>query len=505
MRRVVSLYLPRWPTDRLRRQLGDGAPPPEAPLVLKGSDGRRRVVTAIDVAAHAAGVRIGMPVTKAQALVADLIIRDAEPDADAEGLDALARWALRTYTPIAGTDPFDGLVLDITGASHLHGGEDGLLRHMVETLNARGLTAVAAVADSHGAAHAVARHMRRAVTIIPPGEGGQVLAGLPVRALRLPLETVAGLYALGFETIGQLSSQPRAPLVHRFGPELGRRLDQAFGRVAEPIDPVHLPDVSMAERIFAESIGAAETIARYIGKLTAQLCDRLEVRGFGVRQLDLVAWRVDNRIEAVRIGMARPVRDVKRLTRLLCEKIETIDPGFGIERMRLTATEAEPLALRQTGAIEEAAEDIGGLIDVLANRIGAERIYSVAPVASDVPERSVCRVPPLAPPVADVWPFSWPRPVRLFARAEKIRALSRLPDYPPRGFVWRDRSLTIVAADGPERIFGEWWRRDSEIHAVRDYFRVETHDGQRLWIYRTGDGEDLQTGKHEWFLHGVFA
>ena len=105
----------------------------------------------------------------------------------------------------------------------------------------------------------------------------------------------------------------------------------------------------------------------------------------------LLFHRVDNRIEAIRIGTALPVRDVKRLTRLLCDKIETIDPGFGIEIMRLAATLAEPLAPKQTisSLTEEPEADVSGLIDTLANRVGEQQLYRFAPVASDVPERSV--------------------------------------------------------------------------------------------------------------------
>ena len=115
---------------------------------------------------------------------------------------------------------------------------------------------------------------------------------------------VGGLRVLGFERIGELVAQPRAPLALRFGPELGRRLDQAMGRLAEPIEPVRPPELIEVRRAFAEPIGAAETIARYIGKLVAQLCEALEAKGLGARRLDLICHRVDNRIEAVRVGTA---------------------------------------------------------------------------------------------------------------------------------------------------------------------------------------------------------
>src|SRR5688500_9696512 len=95
MTRVVSLFLPTWSTDRLRRRAGDAAPPAEAPLVLIGREGSRRVVLAADAAALAVGLRIGMPVAKAQVLVPSLVIGDADPAADAEGLERLALWVLQ--------------------------------------------------------------------------------------------------------------------------------------------------------------------------------------------------------------------------------------------------------------------------------------------------------------------------------------------------------------------------------------------------------------------------
>src|SRR5712691_10279485 len=131
MRRVVSLFLPTWSTDRVRRKLGSAAPPAEAPLVLIGHEGTRRVVLAADAAAQRAGLRPGMPVTKAQALVPGLIVNNADPEGDAEALDRLALWALRLYAPIVAADPPDGLVIDMTGAAHLHGGEEVMLNAMI--------------------------------------------------------------------------------------------------------------------------------------------------------------------------------------------------------------------------------------------------------------------------------------------------------------------------------------------------------------------------------------
>lgn len=464
------------------------------------------MVLAADAAAQAAGLRRGMPVTKAQVLVPGLIVRDADPAADAEALDRLAVWLLR-FAPIVASDPPDGIVIDTTGADHLHGGEPAMLEGLLGRLAMSGIVARAAIADTWGAAHALARYAAWPTIIAGSGHRQAILEPLPLDALRITAATVAGLRTLGFERIGDLLEQPRAPLALRFGPEIGRRIDQALGDTAELIEPIRPADLIEVRRAFAEPIGAAETIAHYIGKLVVQLCELLEERGLGARRLDLICHRVDNQAQAVRVGTATPVRDVKRLTRLLCDKIETISPGFGIEVMTLSATAAERLDRKQivNSLVEESVPDVSDLIDTLMNRVGERAIYRLAPVASDVAERSVCRIPAMAADTGASWPGHWPRPSRLLAQPEPVETVALLPDHPPVSFTWRGVRRRVKRADGPERVFGEWWKRDAELAAVRDYFRVEDDAGERYWLYRAGDGEDAATGSHRWFLHGVFG
>lgn len=486
--------------------MGSAAPDAATPLVLFGQTGRRQEVAAANAAAIQAGLRVGMPATKAQALVRELVVHYADPDADAEALERLAVWALR-YSPIAAADGPDGLVIDATGASHLHGGEGAMLADIVGRLAGVGLEARAAMAGTWGASHAAARFVARPTLVLADEEGIGGIASLPISALRLLAGTVADLRKLGFERIEDLMATPRAPLTLRFGPEPGRRLDQAAGRTGEPIDPVRPPDIVEARQLFAEPIGAAETIARYVGRLTMSLCQELEVRGLGARRLDLIFGLVDNRVQAVRVGTSQPVRDVRRLTRLLCDKIETVDPGFGIEIMRLAATAAVPFAKKQLNSslVDEQDADVSGLIDILSNRVGETRLYRYAPVASDVPERSVRRVGAAAPATGDGWPTHWPRPSRLLAMPEPIETVALLPDHPPVNFTWRGSRRRVRRADGPERVFGEWWKRETELVAVRDYFQVEDDAGERFWIFRAGDGEDAATGSQKWFLHGIFG
>lgn len=464
------------------------------------------MLLAVDVAAQQVGLKVGMAATQAQALVPGLTMMDSDTATDNQALARLAEWALR-YSPISAPDAPDGLVIDTTGAEHLHGGEEKMLRDIRERLNRVGIDARVAIADTWGAAYALARFHREASLVVPEGMSAQEILPLHLASLRLPSAAIMGLREVGFETVRDLERQPRAPLAHRFGHEVLRRLDQAMGRVAEPVSPVRPADPIEVVRGFGEPIAAAETIAKYIGELVPDLCLLLEERGRGARRVDLICHRVDNRHQAVRVGLAVPMRDSKKLTRLLHEQIEKIDPGFGIEKLVISATLAEPMGAKQTlsSLAADPEIDMSGLVDVIANRIGEKKLYRFAPAESDVPERSVVRVSPMSPPSGKAWPMHWPRPSRLLPRPENIEVVALLPDHPPVAFTWRGVRRRVKRADGPERVFGEWWKREAELTTVRDYFQVEDEAGERFWVYRAGDGEHADTGSQGWYMHGIFG
>ena len=479
--------------------MGEGATS-ISPRVTALHDGRRRVVAGTDPAAAALGLRAGMALAHAMALAPGLDVAEAEPHAEQAALSRLALWCHHT-TPLAAADGADGLWLDVTGCAHLWGGEAPMLADLAQRLAAEGLHARLALADTPGAAHALARYGAEACIAVPPGEQRAALAPLPVRALRIPADTAATLRRLGFDHIGDLLHAPRAGLSRRLGPHVCRRLDQAMGAAPEPIVPIVPPETLQHRLCFIEPLLTAEALETAIAAGLAPLCARMEQSGQGARRIDVLFERVDGTIQAIRIGTARPSRDAAHLLRMLTERLDTIDPGLGIEAMRIVAPLAEPLRWTQQGA--DAAPDVSVLVDRLCNRLGSERVYRVAPVESDVPERSVRRVPALAEPGGVTWPDS-PRPTRLLHPPRPVEALALLPDQPPVAFTWRRRRHRIRRADGPERIYGEWWRRDAETHAVRDYFQVEDEDGQRFWLFRQGDGVDPATGGLSWYLHGLF-
>ncbi len=475
-------------------------------LVTAQKVGNRMLVAAACERAQALGLAPGMAVTQARALFPGLDIQDADPEGDSALLTRLALFAARRWTPRAAVAGTDGLWLDLSGVAHLFGGEERMCRRIVAFCARMGLAARIAVADTFGAAHALARHRREPVTLCPPAGQAEALAPLPLALLRLDEAQLATASRLGIDRIGALVAMPRAPLQRRFGNALLTRLDQALGRAAEPFDPVAPEDPPSVLLRFQEPIGSAEAIAEAMETAMRELVADLEKKGLAARAMRLTCTRVDNQDEEVAIGTARATRDGAHLLRLLLPKIETIDPGFGIERMRLTAERVEPSGAQPIdGALtgEKPAPDLVPLIDRLAARLGPSRLYRMSAIESDVPERSVSRAAPLASPAA--WP-SWPRPLRLLSPPEPVHGvLAVLPDQPPRRFTWRGRSYRVTRADGPERIHGEWWRRRAEAEAVRDYFRVEDEDGRRFWLFRKGDGVDSRTGDLSWWLQGMMG
>ncbi len=466
--------------------------------------GQRVTLAAVCRGALALGLTPGMALTHARALVPGLDVRDADLQADLALLNRIAVFTARRITPLVTISGTDGLWLDLTGAAHLHGGEQRLAHELLRFCSKLDLTARIAVAGTGAAAHALARHGPDRLSLCPPGGEAAALESLPIAALRLDQDKVAALRRLGVEGIGELAAMPRAPLARRMGKALLQRLDQALGLAAEPFDPVVPRDAIAVTLRFAEPIGGAETIARAIEALLDDLIGRLREAGHGARALVLLCDRVDRQEQRVDAAAARATRDKAHLLRLFARQVEMIDPGFGIDAMRLIAVRTEPLGATAPPndlAEPEPAVELAPLVDLIVARIGARSLYRFGMVESDVPERSVRRLPPLNEAVP--WPQAWPRPPRLLPRPEPIdHVLAELPDAPPRRFTWRGRTHRLVRGDGPERIHGEWWKRTGERDAVRDYFRVEDDAGARFWLFRRGDGVDPRTGDLSWWMQG---
>ena len=446
----------------------------------------------------------GQTLADARAAVPDLDIADHDEAADLHLLARLADWCAR-FSPLVALDG-DGLVLDITGVPHLFGGEEAMLADLTGRIRQLGFTLRAGIADTPGAAWACARYGRDG-EIVPMGAAREVLAPLPIAALRLDAEIARGLARLGLKRIGHLYDLPRAPVAARFGAEVWRRLDAALGKVEEPIAPRHPPPAHRTQLSFAEPVIAPEVMARAMRRLLHELCERLQREQLGARRLELTFFRVDGTLSRLAIGTARPSRDPERLARLFAEHLERLDPGFGIETVSLAIPLVEECRPDQIalpdGAEGNAIFDRGmqegraALVERLGNRFGPDHVLGLAARESHVPERAQRLLSAFDNRPGD-FAGNRLRPPRLFTPPHPIEAVAPVPDDPPLLFRWRRIVHRVRTAEGPERIGGEWWRDDG---SARDYYRVEDMEGRRFWLYREGP-----YGIHapRWFLHGLF-
>jgi protein ImuB len=330
---------------------------------------------------------------------------------------------------------------------------------------------------------------------------------LPVAALRIGAEAVAALNGLGLRRIADVAVLPRAPLARRIGPEVAERLDQALGLAPEPVSPARADQVLSLRLTLPEPIGREADVLAGIDRLLPPLCERLRAAGQGVLRLRLTLVRTDGRAERREVGLARATDRAEAIRPLLALKLGEIDAGFGIEAIRLTAVAVEAVGPRQGRGVlagEELAgeepEVLGDLLGRLGARLGLEALTRLHPAESHIPEKGdTVMAAGFSRPAAD-WPTpAAPRPVVLFP-PEPIAPQD--DGVPPRAFVWRRRLRRRAAAFGPERIAPEWWLDDPGWRSgPRDYWRVETEEGERLWIYEARGGE-IAAG---WFAQGVFA
>jgi len=547
-RRILSLWFPRLAAERvLRNERGTQ----DAPLAIVAERSNVQTLVSLSAEAQAEGLTLGQPLRDAQAMCPHLATRLSNPVAEAAFLSSLRRWAGK-FSPWVAEEPPASLVIDLTGCTHLFGGEEALLDRIAAECIDLDLTVRAGIADTLGAAWALARYGGQAAPharsgdaidqeawatrsraarrrhwqgggptplartaqgdtfrIARPGQTRTALAPLPVAALRLTEEAVATLTRLGIRRVEDLSGQPRAGLARRFGQHLVQRLDQAMGVEPEPISPAK-PSSNFAVRLtLPDPIGLEADIVAALDRLLPALEDRLRSKGQGARRVRLECHRVDQAMDLIEVGLARPSSAPDRIRPLLLMKIGGIDAGFGIDRIRIEALETEPVYDRQhRGHLEAAAENTAGgsggaelddLIGKIGARAGLETITRMHPADSHIPEKS-------AKPLAAAWSDpaeDWPRPAAprplLMWRPEPVTAADG-PEV-PLAFRWRRRDLRTVAAAGPERIAPEWWLDDPDWRSgIRDYWRVTADTGEALWLYFAHGG----TMSGGWFCQGSF-
>ena len=494
----------------------------ETPCVVVAKQNNALQIYALDDLAVRSGLDIGLPLANARAICPELTVFDADPVADAKTLDDIADWCDR-FTPLVALDSPHGLYLDITGCAHLFGGEAALLQIMCGALTRRGFAVSAAIASTSICARTMTRHVSG--KIVADGEEAAAVGPLPVSALGADQAIASGLRRAGLKTIGDVATRGRHEITARFGADFTTLLEQALGQGDAPISPRKpLPDY-IVEKRFPEPIATENVISMNLSTLAHMLVTAMGRQGKGARRLEASFFRTDGAVRTICVDTGRPVTKPEVIDRLFRERLEALndplDPGFGFDLIRLSASRTE-IVVQQQRDLDSNVHDndeLAALIDRIAARIGGRRVVVHLPQDTHIPERAALAAPAqhhLAAATQAAWPDrveSEPplRPLRLFEKPEPIKVpFATVPDGPPHHFTWRRATHAVVRVEGPERIAMEWWKQGGQT-LTRDYFRIEDAEGLRFWIFRDGLYERELTDEAgepvpaKWFVHGLFA
>ena len=495
MKRVLSIWLPQLPLD-LRRRKGD---PRIAGCFAIISDIKNAWrLMHLSEAAVAAGLSAGLSLPDARAICPELLTEPSDSVREAGLLRALWRWA-DSLSPWVALDAPDGLFLDITGCAHLFGGERAMATHARTRLADMQMTSRIGIADTKGAAWALARFGGGCVEIAQAGKTGQTLAPLPLEALRLPQKLASDLRRTGLRRIGQLAEMKRAELARRFGLVLTQSLSAALGHTPDPVSPKAAEPIYAARMTLPDPIGLQADLLGVLQRLTASVCRRLASDAKGARRYYLTVRCVDTGDHILQIGFARPTHIEPAVLQQFAKPLETLKIEFGADWFRLEAAHVEPIQPFQISLDhhKQAQDDTSKIISTLGNRLGFDRVRQFMPVQSHLPEREFIHVEAMDRRGPVLWTRApRKRPVRLFRRPERLITLDA--GRPPKRFQWRRAVYGVQEAKGPERLAAEWWQ--SERQAVRDYWQVQTEEGLRLWLM-TYPGSQHP----DWFIAGRFA
>lgn len=498
-KRFISIWFRHLRTDWFARR---NASLRNISFVLSSAVHGKKIVSAANSSAELQGIYTGMAIADAKAVIPGLVVLDDIPGLAAKLLTGMAEWCIR-FTPAAAPDEPDGLLLNVTGCAHLWGGEEQYLTDIYKRFKDFGYDVRIAVADTIGAAWAVARFGREQV-IIKSGEQMDALLPLPAAALRIDPLITTRLEKLGLSAVGSFMHMPRPSLRRRFGSQILQRINEALGYEEEWIIPVQ-PVEPFHERLpCIDPILTAKGIEIALQRLLSALCNRLQLEEKGLRTAVLKCYRLDGKMEKIEIGTNRPSSNPQHLFKLFENKIGNIEPALGIELFTLDAPRTENLPIAQeklwetTDALND--KELSELLDRIEGKVGADQIHRYIPAEHYWPERSFKPASSLEEKIQVSWRSGKLRPLQLLPKPQPVEVTAPVPDYPPMMFRYKGKRHRIVKADGPERIEQEWWLQAGR---HRDYYSVEDEEGKRYWIFRSGHYDAARL--YQWFIHGFFA
>jgi protein ImuB len=320
--------------------------------------------------------------------------------------------------------------------------------------------------------------------------------------LRVDDTVLEKLDNLGSYKLDKLIAIAPAALRRRFGTALNEQLAQILGTKASYLQYIEERHLHQERLPCLEPIRTAKGIEIAIEKLLNLLCKRLQKENLGVRKLQLRGYRIDGKLQQIRVSTSSPTLNQLHLFKLLELKICQIAPVLGIELFIIDALETETLLQQQEPIWHNSTQriaELAPLLDRIGIRAGKNAIRQYHPQDRHWPEKSIKAVQNMTEPVLASSAKHKRRPCILLNRPELVQVSAPVPDYPPMNFVYQGKIHRIVKADGPERIEQEWWNSEG-MH--RDYYCVENEKGERYWLFRLGHYNEEVAAK--WFVHGFF-
>ena len=453
------------------------------------------------------GVRRDMPLAEAHSLVLSrhrLAVFPLEPDQNRRALEQLAVIA-QAFTPVVCLEEVEhpeSLCLDLSGTSGLWNHEDEQLEAIKHQFHTLGYRTRMAVAHSLGSAWALAHYDRDANDFIIGGRNDQQRLGrLPIESLRIEPSDASLLRRLGIKAIQQLLKLDRSSLKRRLGDRVGMRLSQFLGDVHEQLVPYRSPERFEKEFQCEQALSHQPSIEHIIRSLLEDVLAALSNRQLGLVRLRIELRCEDRRIIPLEIDLGFPTLDQKLLWNLCLLKWEQLQLLSAVISIHLEATQTQRLLQRQSSLIsDERSRSTGALQPLIAKlsaRLGKNAVSRFRITPDPVPESSVQLISAMEVGNAEmiVKRHLLQRPLRLFQRAEALEVMGLSDVGVPRRLFLNDQCHDVIHAWGPERIESAWWRGPMQ---RRDYYRVETSQGRRWWIFQ-------RLSDRSWYLQGEWA
>lgn len=469
----ACILLPQLALDAVLRR----SPDPSAPLVLVDGPVPLRTLHAVNPAAAAAGLRAGMRLTAAHALLPDVAMVDYDPSAEARWQRFLAAWAYRHSSQVSAQWP-GCLVLEVRASFGLLGPWPRIEARLREELAGLGFTYRIAMAPTPRAARVLAG-LRDGLAVDQPMAMQDLLDRVPTRRALLPGDVGERLHRMGLRDLRAVRALPVDSVRRRFGLALRDHLDRLYGSADDPLTYYAPPDHFDSRIEFDGEVEGHPALLFPLRRMIGDLYTCLSIRDGGVQRFVLRLEHAQAHTD-VEVGLLAAEREPTMLFELTRGRLERVQLDRPVVAMRLLARELPPFVPASRDLFDVRVQQVlpwPQLCERLRARLGDTAVHRVVPTGDPRPERAWRRAEGETKRIVQA-PIRPPRPLWLL----------------PKPIPLRDARLRIVS--GPERLESGWWDGDD---ARRDYYVLETSQGQRAWAFAP-PGE-----QGHWMLHGWFA